>query len=141
MTAPRSRKEEKQYMRHHKLHHVSKCPFCEINPDEIVEETANYYVLCALFPYSMWDGQKIDDHLLISPKKHTDKLGGSSAEAAAEFLNIVDKYETDGYNLYARAPGSIIKSVVHQHTHLIKLVGKRKKFIFYIKKPYIRISF
>lgn len=81
------------------------------------------------------------DHLLIIPKQHTDKLGDLSDVAAIEFLRLIDKYEDRGYNVFARAPLSKIKSVVHQHTHLIQPSDKRTNFILYFRKPfYIRLS-
>lgn len=89
----------------------------------------------------MWDGQGVLDHLMIVPKAHTDKLGGLSEQAAIEYLQLIDRYETKGYNLYARAPGSTVKTVVHQHTHLILLDGQDRRFVLALRKPfYIRFS-
>jgi len=81
---------------------------------------------------------KTDDHLLVVPKKHTDKLADFTAPESVEFMGIIGSYESQGYNIYARAPQTVSKSVMHQHTHLIKPVGKVHRFIFFIGKPYIR---
>lgn len=140
MTAQRSRKEEKQYRQHRKKHVQKVCPFCDINPDEIVRTTKYFYVLRNIFPYSLWDGQEVSDHLMVVPKRHTDKLGGTTPEEAVAFLKIIDSYEAKGYNLYARSPSSSIKSVVHQHTHLMKPKGKQKRFLLMVRKPFIRIA-
>lgn len=148
MTAQRSRKEELHYRRHQAdLKKIQKtnqsCAFCIINSNssQFIEETKNFRVIKNIFPYSIWDGELVDSHLMVIPKRHTDKLGSLPLSAGNEFLRLIDKYENTGYNLYARSPGSKIKTVFHQHSHLIRPLGKRRKFILFAKKPYIRISF
>lgn len=147
MTVQRSRKEEKTYKGHiAKLRAEGKqdeCPFCPINKghESFVEAFKYFKVIHNVFPYSVWDGQLVADHLMIVPLKHTAKLGDLPTAAGHEYLKIVDSYEDRGYNLYARAPASVIKSVVHQHTHLIKPTGSRRRFVFFTRKPFIRITF
>lgn len=147
MTAQRSRKEEQIYKKYYKKLQAgpsaNKCVFCSIksNSDQIVEETKYFKIMYNIFPYSIWDSEPIISHLMIVPKMHTDKLGKLPAPAGKELLKLIDAYEDKGYNLYARAPGSKIKSITHQHSHLIKPGGKRKKFIFFTRIPYIRITF
>lgn len=138
MTATRSTKEERLYRQHRKDYIDSECPFCLIKKldAQYVEETKNLKVIRNHFPYSIWDGQGVVDHLMIVPKRHTDKLGSLSLEAAGEYISLVDKYELDGYNVYARAPGSNVKSIVHHHTHLIRLDGETRRFIFLLRKPF-----
>lgn len=143
MTATRSTKEEHQYSRHRKSHHDSKCPFCQIEEGhkQYVEETDNLKVIHNRTPYSIWDGQGVVDHLMIVPKMHTDSLKDLGDDAAVEFMKLLSNYESRGYNVYARAPTSSVKSVVHQHTHLIKLDGHNKRFVLMLRKPYyIRLS-
>lgn len=143
MTATRSTKEEHSYKLHRRRETGSRCVFCAIskNDKQYVEETTYFKVIRNLFPYSIWDGQGVHDHLMIIPKAHTDKLGNMNEKAAIEYLQIIDRYESEGYNLYARAPASTVKSVVHQHTHLILLDGKERRFVFLLRKPfYIRLS-
>lgn len=144
MTAQRSRKEElryKAYVAKQRRLKKADCAFCAIdmNSDQLVRETPHFKVIINIFPYSIWDGEAVDDHLMIVPKKHTDKLGSLPTAAASELLQLIDSYEDEGYNLYARAPGSAIKSIVHQHSHLIKPKGNRKRLIFFSRKPYLRI--
>lgn len=144
MTAPRSRREHIAYLQMAKQRQSSgkdRCPFCEVAPDEIVKETPNFYVLINIRPYTLWDGHDVADHMLIAPKIHSDKLGDISPDAAQEYLQLVDAYESEGYNTYARAPGSARKSIMHHHTHLIKPRGYHKKFILATHKPYIRVMF
>ena len=145
MTAPRSTKLEHAYQRqrHTSRALAGECPFCVIkkgDPD-VVEEATHFWVIRNSAPYSIWDGQGVNDHLLIIPKQHTVKLGSLKGVAAIEFLRLVDTYEELGYNLFARAPISQMKSVVHQHTHLIQPNNKHTNFILYFRKPfYIRFS-
>lgn len=147
MTAQRSRKEEITYRKYHKdirdSGRLDACVFCEIeeHDDQVIEKAKYFSVIKNIFPYSIWDNQKVRDHLMIIPNKHTDKLGTLPAAAGREFLSLIDKYEDMGYNLYARSPGSKIKSIPHQHSHLIKPFGKRRKLILFVHKPYIRINY
>ncbi len=145
MTAPRSTKIEHSYQRLRRRAHtlVEDCPFCSINQysPQFIEETSMFQVIRNIAPYSIWDGQGVSDHLMIIPKWHTEKLGDLDGDAASEFLKLVDKYEERGYSLFARAPLSKMKSVIHQHTHLILSNSKHKNFILYFRKPfYLRIS-
>lgn len=78
---------------------------------------------------------------MIVPKQHTNKLGDLSGDAAKEFFALVEQYEEQNYNLYARSVHSTVRSIPHQHTHLIKLDGKQRKFLMMVRKPwYFRIS-
>lgn len=56
-------------------------------------------------------------------------------------MKIYATYEAKGYNLYARGTGSRLRSVHHQHTHLIKIGSKGARAGFYARKPYINITF
>jgi diadenosine tetraphosphate (Ap4A) HIT family hydrolase len=142
MTAPRSRKEAITYTKHLKQTDNSVCPFCHIDPkdEQYVDETRYFFVIKNTFPYSIWDGQEVKDHLMVTPKVHTDSLGTMTQTARLEYVDILEKYEKQGYNIYARAPTSIIKTIVHQHTHLIKTAGKPRRVLFMLRKPYIRFS-
>lgn len=77
---------------------------------------------------------------MIIPVQHTDTLADIPETAAVEFVQLISKYEQDGYNIYARAPISGMKSVIHQHTHLIKPEGKRISAVVHTRKPYIHIA-
>lgn len=145
MTAPRSTKLEHAYQRKRRKSRAltNDCPFCTIKDNDscYIEETSIFRVIRNIAPYSIWDGQGVSDHLLIIPKQHTDKLGNIKDVAAIEFFGLINKYEEQGYNIFARAPISKMKSVVHQHTHLILPNNKHINFILYFRKPfYIRIS-
>lgn len=139
----RSRKQEKQYTRYKKKHaHKKGCDFCEINEgvDHFISESKSFKTFRNIFPYSVWDDQDVEEHLLMTPKRHVDTLDELTAPEAVEFINLISSYENQGYNVYMRAPQSSIKSVSHQHTHLIKPASKTHNFLFVLRKPYIRIA-
>ena len=143
MTASRSTKEERSYKRFRKNDAHTDCPFCVITKghSQYVRETKHLKVIRNRTPYSLWDSQGVIDHLMIVPKQHTNKLGSLGDAAAVEFISLIDEYESSGYNMYARSVDSSNRSVVHQHTHLMKLDGREKTFLFMLKKPwYFRLS-
>lgn len=141
MTATRSRKEEKDYKKYLKTINHTDCVFCVIKKgnEQLVEETKNFKVIKNIFAYSLWDGQAVTDHMMITPKKHSDSLANMRPKEKVEYVDLIEKYEKLGYNIYARAPSSVIKSVIHQHTHLIKTEGSSKRLVLLLRKPYFRI--
>lgn len=141
--ATRSRKEIKVYRKYLKNKDSRHCPFCELDDssDQCIKTTKSFKVLKNIFPYSIWDSQRVEDHLMVVPKKHTDSLKDFNAEEAKEFLELLSLYEERGYNIYARAPESTVKSIFHQHTHLIKTNPFFKRMVLSVQKPfYIRLS-
>lgn len=141
MTATRSRKEVKTYSKYLAIK-TKTCPFCEIDnkSDQFVEETTHFQVLDNIFGYSLWDSQEVEDHLMIVPKQHINSLAKLPKTAAAEYVALLAKYEQKAYSQYSRAPSSVIKSVVHQHTHLIKPKGGPKRFVLLLRSPfYLRL--
>ncbi|HET7529271.1 MAG TPA: HIT family protein [Candidatus Saccharimonadales bacterium] len=142
MSVYRSRKENNIYNRYRDQNNKNGCQFCEIGEGDkqYVAESKSFKVIRNIFAYSVWDGQRVTDHLMIVPKKHIDNLGSLTPAQSSEFLKLIDKYESQGYNIYARAPASKIKTVVHQHTHLIKSEGEHLNLLFVMHKPfYLRI--
>ncbi len=139
--ATRSRKDEKSYAAHRKnVHAKVGCIFCdyEESGQSYKDQTKSFVIINNIYPYSHWDGQGVLDHLLVVPKKHTDTLSDLDSNEAIEYVNLIASYESKGYSVYSRAPASNRKTVIHQHTHLIKLDNQTKKVVFYLKKPYIR---
>lgn len=138
----RSRKETVKYYKYRLTDHFkTDCIFCNLGPgdEQFVEETKSFMIIKNIFAYSIWDNQDVEHHLMVVPKRHIDSINDLSRNEAVEFVDIVGSYESRGYNIWARAPQSIVKSVAHQHTHLIKPGQTNKSFIFYLKKPYLRV--
>ena len=140
MGATRSRSAEKAYGKQRKAEAGDACVFCAITPssEQYVGATNSFKVIKNIYGYSYWDGQAVAEHLMITPNAHTDTLAYMTNAQKVEFLDLLTKYETSGYNVYARAPGSIRKTIHHQHTHLIKPKGKPFKLLFYLERPYFR---
>ncbi len=138
--ATRSIKEEKRYSKYRKNKMQNRCVFCSPSSDEVFKETKSFFIIKNKFAYSVWDGQGVKDHLMIVPKKHTDSLSDFSSHEIIEYFDIVSSYEKEGYDLWSRAPKSNRKTVTHLHSHLILLDRKTKKFLFYLNKPYLRLS-
>lgn len=140
--AYRTRKQNNLYIKNlNTVHKITICVFCDINQSspQFVESGNYFKIIYNIFPYSFWDYHKVTDHLMIVPLKHTDTIKDLNSEEAQEFVSLLGKYEHRGYNIYARAPKSNSKTVIHQHTHLIKISKKSYKFLLYLKRPYIRI--
>jgi diadenosine tetraphosphate (Ap4A) HIT family hydrolase len=136
----RSRKDEIRRKKHQKrTPPTSKCPFCHVKPEEVIETGTYFRVFMTLFKYTYWDEQNVVDQLLLVPKQHVESLSKLPPKAAEEFMELLGKYESQGYSLYARTPDATSKTVPHQHTHLIQVTGKSKKFMFHLRRPYILI--
>lgn len=142
----RSRKQEKAYKKYRtrrkKTGEHTTCIFCEKTEyqDQLVKETRHFRVLQNRFTYSFWDGKPVKDHLMLVPKVHTDELASLPAEAKEEFFRLIEHYDKQGYDFFGRAQGSSAKTIAHQHTHLIKTGGKKRKLMFYTRKPYVRVT-
>ncbi|CAN5179634.1 hypothetical protein BH09PAT3_BH09PAT3_2460 [soil metagenome] len=115
------------------------CHFC--NPGESTEptvrETEHAYVVPNRTFYDLWEIRKIVDHKLLIPKRHVAQLKDLTAEERTDIINLIADYEAEGYEVYARSPKSVTRSIDHQHTHLIKATGKPGRGLFYLSKPYI----
>lgn len=99
----------------------AECPFCVLGDREIIEESAHFIILDALFPYTEWDEKHVIEHRMIIPKRHLKNLAEFDEAEAKELLEALSHYENDGYSIYARAPQDTTRSIVHQHTHLLLL--------------------
>lgn len=143
-TTARRWANEKRYHKHKKAHKSSGCAFCALvdNPNsrEVIEETAHCLIITNPFGYDIWDGCGVIEHFMIIPKKHTASLNDLSDEEKIDYMNQIARFEADGYSIYARSPGNKTKSVVHQHTHLIKIDNKPKRWLIFLKKPHILMT-
>jgi len=122
----------------------SGCGFCgfddEDKKDELIKSFKHFWLVKNIFPYDFWDDQGVSDHMLLVPRRHIDSVGDMNDEESVEYAKILGTYDKLGYSIYARSSGNVIKSVVHQHTHLLKLDGKEISFMVYSKKPYVLVK-
>lgn len=136
----RRRGTEKRYIESQRKSKPGGCVFCQLadnDTSQIISTYQHCMVIKNLFGYDVWDDHGVEEHLMIIPKRHVDSLADLSKEELADYMKILIKYEKLGYSIYARSPGNITKSVVHQHTHLIKIDNKRKTFKIYLRRPHI----
>lgn len=131
-----TRKTRKRYSNYPK---PADCQFCNYQDREepIVAETAHAYITPNRTFYDHWELRDVVDHLLVVPKRHVASLSQLDKVERAEIMDMLAEYEGKGYEVYARSPGSISRSVAHQHTHLIKTSGKARRGMLYLNKPYI----
>jgi diadenosine tetraphosphate (Ap4A) HIT family hydrolase len=124
---------------HLQYHNFSQtgCPFCaKFQKPELIATTTHAQVVRNAFSYDVWEGKKVIDHLMILPKRHVASLGKLKPAELADIMKLMAEYEANNYNVYARGVANVTRSVVHQHTHLIKTTDKEAKFYFYSAKPY-----
>lgn len=137
----RSSKQERLYRKHQKHVDAGTCSFCVIDEghDQFVRGTKSFKIIRNKFPYTFWDGQDVVEHLMIVPRVHSATFSFTDDKQKIEYVDLLTHYDKLGYNIYARAPQSVMKSIPHQHTHLIKPNGPVRRFVLAIRKPLIRI--
>ncbi len=135
----RKRKNYHSYRRYTLKIPAGVCEFCAFtNKDQnFIEESNLFWVVKNIMPYDVWDTAGVKSHLMIVPKRHVDSIFHFNDKEKVEFISLLGQYEAKGYSVYARAPNNSLKSVVHQHIHLIAIDNKLKKFLFFIHKPRI----
>ncbi|MDO4712565.1 MAG: HIT domain-containing protein [Candidatus Saccharibacteria bacterium] len=139
----RSRAAEKRYLEQRRMVCLDGCAFCDLvkkGGDQVVKKTKHCLIVKNIFSYDIWDGCGVVEHLMVIPQQHTASLADLSHEERVDYMDQLAQFEAQNYSLYARSPGNITKSVTHQHMHLIKIDNKRKKFLFYLRKPHVLFS-
>ena len=138
----RKRKNHLIYQAHTKKAKKKVCEFCKFTADQhqVIEIRRYFFLVKNIFPYDLWDGCGVINHLMVVPKRHVDTISHFSDEEQKEYLKLLGQYEKNGFSIYARSPGNAIKSVVHQHTHLIELDNKAKRLVIFSKKPRFLVS-
>lgn len=91
--------------------------------------------------YDVWELKDVTDHLMIIPKRHLSSFAEFTDVEKAEAMTLMGEYETNGYNVYARAVKSGQRTIEHQHTHLIKTHHKLGRGLLNLQKPYIFFKF
>jgi len=120
---------------------IAACGLCrEGSGERIIRQNDTMFVIPNRVSYDMFEGRRVKDHLMVIPKRHVETLADFTDQEKIDQMTIASAYEAQGYNVYARGVGSISRSVKHQHTHLIKLVDKKPRFIVFSEKPHILID-
>jgi len=96
------------------------CPFCEINPKNLIIKTDLFHVRYDKYPVSL-------GHMLIIPNRHFDNYFDATREEKQEIIYLIDicksildnKYKPDGYNIGINCGEVAGQTVMHLHVHLI----------------------
>lgn len=144
-TLHRNRSEELKYR--HYLRDIKGseggCVFCDYTNERssIIKEYNSFAVILNLFPYTLWDSCRVVEHYMIIPKRHIDSIAKFKEEEIVEYHSISSFYESRGYDVYSRGSSSNMKSIPHQHTHLIKTNGVKIKGLIYNEKPLLHVVY
>lgn len=135
----RKKLNQKRYDIYRNLKPNERCDFCKFDIEncEVIAEYDHFWIVENLFGYDIWDNMEVKEHLMIVPKCHTESISKLESNAITEYAKIIAKYDSQGYSFYARAAENESKSVPHQHTHLLKFCGKRKRLRLFVEKPYL----
>lgn len=138
----RKRKSHIAYEQYRKTLDKNQCQFCTFSLEDqhVLHELKAFWIVKNIFPYDIWDNSSVVNHLMLVPKRHIDSIAHFDHYEREEYVEVLAKYEGQGFSIYARAPGNIIKSVVHQHTHLIKIDNSIKKFMLFSSRPRFLIT-
>ena len=141
--ATRSRAMQRKYNEYLNATKEVACVFCVIRdeqPETIIEENGHTLVVENRFGYMLWDGCEVIEHLMIIPKAHRDEQDSFTEDEMGEWLAESRRYEKKGYSLYTRSQDNVTRSIMHHHTHFIRLGKRRKKYLFYVRKPHILLT-
>lgn len=132
----------REYLKNH-VHAKGICVFCEIkkSSSEIARNYSLFTIVTNAFPYTLWDSCTVIEHMMIVPVRHIESMSKFTNKEAEEYHEIASEYEKDGYDLYARGLSSNMKSIPHQHTHLIKTDGQKINGLVYVEEPLVHKIF
>lgn len=131
----RIKKAELRYKKK-QINNTNKCDFCDPSAIAIISQTENFYIIKNIFPYNIWDRRKVKTHLLVASKGHLRGLEEISAKLLKEYITILKNYSGEGFDMFTRSTESVIKTVEHFHTHLIKTYGKKLEEVNFTADPY-----
>lgn len=136
----RTRSSQKKYARHIK-NKKNVCEFCKFSNkhDQVSQTLDHFWIVNNIFGYDVWDSCGVSDHLMIVPKRHLHLLESFNNAETLEYINTLKQFEKSGYSTYFRSPDNVSRSVVHHHTHFIKLDNKRKKALLFLHKPHLMV--
>ena len=139
MSGPSSRlrSTQKLYKKYQALHPPnSECVFCDESQIDL-KQTFNYFRLVGnRFPYESWDDHQVLQHLMLVPIRHSGHVSEFTKEEKEEYIELVGKFELEGFSIYSRAPVDITRSVDHFHAHLLQIGTKQLTFMVYLRKPH-----
>ena len=140
-TIHRHRKGELTYRHHRKVNIQTGCAFCAFkkSDQQVIKSYRNFFEVENIFPYSLWDSSEVVEHIMLVPKRHITSLAELTPEESTQYMKIISQKEKAGYDVFSRGHNSNMKSVPHQHTHLITTTGKKLKSLIYHESPLVTI--
>lgn len=99
---------------------MSKCPFCSLPAERIVESLQTAVLVCDAFPVT-------NGHSLVIPKRHVASWFDATASERADLLALVERakqiveeqFRPDGYTIGINDGPAAGQTVPHLHVHLI----------------------
>jgi diadenosine tetraphosphate (Ap4A) HIT family hydrolase len=99
---------------------MKKCPFCNINKDDIVMENELCFAIYDKFPVN-------PGHTLIIPKRHFPDYFSATMDEKIAIINLIEevkqlldtKFTPDGYNLGVNIGELAGQTIFHVHYHVI----------------------
>ena len=96
------------------------CPFCKVNPEDIVIQNEYWYSRLDKYPVT-------NGHLLIIPHRHIPSYFDTTEEEKQFLLRIIDdckqyldsQFHPDGYNIGINIGEAAGQTVMHLHIHVI----------------------
>lgn len=111
-----------KYSLHRRKNKTSTCAFCPkniaVSERPVIDESGSMLILNNDFPYKKWAEQTVEQHLLLTPKRHTLQLSELTDKERDEMMQLVTIYEQKGYSFYIRSHSDRFRSVAHIHGHL-----------------------
>ena len=114
------------------------CAFCSRQDiGSIIEVGKHVFVSENIIPYDVFEGGAVEKHYMLIPKEHRESMTEFTEAERLEYLEVLARYEAEGFNSYTRALSSKTRSVAHHHTHLLYTPGGKVRALLFLSKPYI----
>jgi diadenosine tetraphosphate (Ap4A) HIT family hydrolase len=134
----RANVKHREKLQHQDIAQKRSCPFCDVNQlEDIPEENSTMRVIRNRKMYDLFEGVKVEDHLMITPKHHRENFASFTKAERDDYFSLLASYESNGYSVYSRGVGSKTRSIKHLHTHLLLLTTPRVKAMLYLDAPYM----
>ncbi|MEO7904492.1 MAG: hypothetical protein ABIR91_01715 [Candidatus Saccharimonadales bacterium] len=96
------------------------CPLCiEGSVRVIVDHFGTMCVIENDFPYSVFDGVRLQRHLMLIPVRHIALFEDFNEQEQRDYWRALTEYTSEGYNTMTRSTRNFARSVPdHLHTHM-----------------------
>ena len=95
------------------------CPFCDDSRRDSSKDYGGIFVLANNYPYEVFDGRGVKEHLMIVPGRHVANFSDFTETEIATYWQVLSKYHAKGYSSMTRSAIDTARSVpAHLHTHL-----------------------